>query len=299
MLTSRLSPQTSGQAEDPTSSLVLKSNRGYYIDIRVRRRTNPKESELPNEGGPIERLLLARAGRNITDLKGPIETSLMEKRAEWIQGMSLSGKPAGDKGVKDNRKTQRSGSDQVDSMVGQAVIDNPATGEAIEFDELSIDLPISPNSRNGKRTSIVLLLQDQGRNVRGMVVRVGDWCQGLLQIGHDISVERWRWVPGQQPGKGRRRRLFRRPRRQQDENTVTLWGRDLLATRSRHRPSRAGGKSCRKGEWERQVRIGSRLVPCGLTFVESIAPNAVDSVQEGAVVQAGDMIWTVVERYIW
>lgn len=294
LLKARPSRQLPGQAEDPTSSLVLRSKRGYYVDVRVRRGITPNEPELPNEGGPIERLLLARAGRCGTDGKSQTEPPSRKRCAEWIQETSVNSDQARNKEVREDKeewKTQRSSPVGFGQLVGQAVIADPVTGAPITFDELSIELPVSPVNCDGIRTSIVLRIRDEERDVRGTVVRVGEWCQGILQIGHDISVERWKWVTKRESA--RYQHDYRHLPHQETRNTCKLAGRD--SSDDIPRPS-SGQEYGDRGEWERQVRIGSRWLPCSVTFVESMV---LGSVQEGAIVQAGDMIWTVVERYVW
>ena len=46
------------------------------------------------------------------------------------------------------------------------------------------------------RTSIVLCYENPSLQARGMVIRVGDRCQGILRIGDHVTVERWQWYPG-------------------------------------------------------------------------------------------------------
>lgn len=278
-----LQNQPPGQVDDPTSSMVLTSHKGYFVDVRVRKAATADEPVLPNEGGPFERLLWASAGQKImTDKMEEGSRHGERKCANWLQGLSFSSDymKAGDPLIPQ---------DLDDWVVGQAVIEDPVTGERIEYDELSVDMPIQPNGCDGLRKSVVLMLQDDEHAVRGMVVRVGDWCQGLVQMGQDVSVERWRWVG----------RKTREPpsRDEHGDQCITITGRDIFApnTFDSYRTAHHDNP----GEWERQVRIGSRLVPCGLTFLESVARNSLDGVEEGSIVQAGDMSWMVVENYVW
>lgn len=43
------------------------------------------------------------------------------------------------------------------------------------------------------RLSIVLRHENLSRNSRGMVVRVGHICQGVLRVGEEFGLERWTW----------------------------------------------------------------------------------------------------------
>lgn len=51
------------------------------------------------------------------------------------------------------------------------------------------------------RLSIVLRHENLRTNSRGMAVRVGHICQGVLRIGEEFGLERWTWVnEGQNAG---------------------------------------------------------------------------------------------------
>jgi hypothetical protein len=41
----------------------------------------------------------------------------------------------------------------------------------------------------------VLQYEDAARRSRGMVVRVGQFCQGVLRVGDEFAAERWEWTP--------------------------------------------------------------------------------------------------------
>jgi hypothetical protein len=69
---------------------------------------------------------------------------------------------------------------------------NPATGKETDYEELWRDLePIPVDSESVK--SIVLELEGPD-GTRGMVVLLGQFCQGLLRRGDRISAERWDWA---------------------------------------------------------------------------------------------------------
>jgi hypothetical protein len=50
-------------------------------------------------------------------------------------------------------------------------------------------------SARGVLTCCVLQHEDAARRSRGMVVRVGQFCQGVLRIGDEFAAERWEWTP--------------------------------------------------------------------------------------------------------
>ena len=48
-------------------------------------------------------------------------------------------------------------------------------------------------------------LKAETDEAKGLFIRVGGWCQGILKMGSDLTIERWRWAsqendPHQGPG---------------------------------------------------------------------------------------------------
>lgn len=91
-------------------------------------------------------------------------------------------------------------------------MENPATGAMGEYEELWVDgqVQVVPDSvtgssegaegveggapeGDGRRWSIVLELSDEAHGAKGMVVRVGQWCQGIIKVRGEVAVERWQW----------------------------------------------------------------------------------------------------------
>lgn len=74
------------------------------------------------------------------------------------------------------------------------------TGEVKRYEELWGDVPVlrvgNGNVEEGGHVSVVAKAEDAERRIRGMVVRVGDWCQGILKEGEDVTTERWHWTEG-------------------------------------------------------------------------------------------------------
>lgn len=80
---------------------------------------------------------------------------------------------------------------------------HPETGEEVGYEELWTELEVDVIPEEGGKYSTVL--KHEGENAKGMVVRVGGWCQGFLKEGRELTVERWRWAsqendPHQGPG---------------------------------------------------------------------------------------------------
>ena len=79
---------------------------------------------------------------------------------------------------------------------------NKTAGEVEKYEELWGDIPVRRVGGQGKgekeeeerHVSIVAKAEDAERRIRGMIVRVGDWCQGILKAGDEITAERWHWT---------------------------------------------------------------------------------------------------------
>ena len=124
---------------------------------------------------------------------------------------------------------------------------NPATGRMTNYEECWEDVePVATSTESdersqgeGKRVCAVLQLHDDANKARGMVVRVGQFCQGFLRVGEYLSVERWSWTE--------------------------------------------------EGGWQRERRIGSLWVPCGILLKDT------EKLAVGDRVTHGEFVWKVVE----
>ena len=69
------------------------------------------------------------------------------------------------------------------------------SGAEVEYEELWGDLDIDTIRRKQNRSSIALRADDREKNARGMIVKVGGWCQGIMKIGDKVTIERWQREP--------------------------------------------------------------------------------------------------------
>ena len=69
------------------------------------------------------------------------------------------------------------------------------TGEVKKYEELWHDVGVRNVGNDQTHVSVVLKAEETDRNIRAMVFRVGDWCQGILKVGDAVTVERWQWTP--------------------------------------------------------------------------------------------------------
>lgn len=78
---------------------------------------------------------------------------------------------------------------------------NPATGRVTAYEESWLDPTpkatiASGGSGEGQRVCAVLRLHDDEHDARGLIVRLGEWCQGVLRVGEGFALERWKWEEG-------------------------------------------------------------------------------------------------------
>lgn len=71
---------------------------------------------------------------------------------------------------------------------------HPVTGVECEQAEIWSDDRIQYVGEENTKVSMVLKVDNEERNARGLVVRVGQYCQGILKEGAQLTVERWNWI---------------------------------------------------------------------------------------------------------
>lgn len=70
---------------------------------------------------------------------------------------------------------------------------NPAAGEQ-SYEEGWRDVSLLSQRNDGKLEMAVLQLMEDEAGARGMVVRVGQFVQGILRVRDDYALERWAWT---------------------------------------------------------------------------------------------------------
>lgn len=222
----------------------------------------------------MTRLEWAFAGRSRKEIaeSGPGEQKPAHAVWEhWVD--SNSDDPATDEG---DMWTQPNG-----DVLEQGKMTEPGTGVVTAYEELWGDLAVEIIGQEQAFASVVLRTQDDRVGARGMVVRVGGWCQGILKVGNDITIERWHWIPSSsklsrdtaddEPDKGK--------------SAATQWsGTALKDPFLIEKP--------RQGDWERVVRLGSHFVPCAVSFNPAL-------IESHGVVEVGDAKWEIIENYHW
>lgn len=81
-------------------------------------------------------------------------------------------------------------------------MENPATGQEQSYEEIWEDLVPQVISR-GNRKAVCHAINLDKEKRKGMIIRVGDWIQGLRIDGdgdlRNVTVERWHWTSTEVP----------------------------------------------------------------------------------------------------
>lgn len=174
---------------EPSSVLAVYSTAGYYVDIRVAKAGDQNILDLAtsNLNAPLsDDLEWAFAGKVEVRLPDQQDTKAIAQahaRARWnrIIDSQLSYLP--DETDEADLTLQPDG-----SILEAGGFPNPTTGEEEPFQEIWYLIPQLPLTGN----CVVLKADHQDIHVRGLIVRVGQWCQGILYRSKDDKVvERW------------------------------------------------------------------------------------------------------------
>ena len=179
-----------GEAEEPTSTIVLTSHTSHYVDVRIYKDVLQKELDRKDGINPLAVVEWAFAGTSSTTeiSSGPANNELGDSAwhcvwEHWIDSKSDDPKP--DEG---DMWAQTNG-----DVLERGVQIHPLSGLQTTYEELWGDLDVELLGGE-KRVSIVLKVENKETNTRGMVVRVGGWCQGILKSGGELHIERWQWT---------------------------------------------------------------------------------------------------------
>ena len=141
---------------------------------------------------PIHRLDWAFAGTSSSAIKTNQQgnSTVHSKWHHWVDSRNDNAESVVDEGDMFPQKDGRTL--ECGSMI------NPATGQMTQYEECWIDVePTATNEDDGESDNVkvcmVLQLHDDVHKARGMVVRVGQFCQGILRVGDHVSLERWQW----------------------------------------------------------------------------------------------------------
>ncbi|KAI9656698.1 MAG: holocytochrome c synthase [Trizodia sp. TS-e1964] len=178
----------SGIPQEFTSTFVLTSRQRRFVDLRILK----PELELPNDGYTTGLLDLDRLDWAVAGASATTEGHLDDGKwipthtvwSHWID--SKTDEPVQDEG---DIVPQANG-----SVIETGLMVNPCTGNIERYQESWVDTVPQAMPYEPYRVCIVLKTEDSTKAVRGMVIRAGHMCQGLLKINGGVNIERWTWV---------------------------------------------------------------------------------------------------------
>ncbi|KAI0647656.1 hypothetical protein C8Q79DRAFT_521993 [Trametes meyenii] len=162
------------EASEPTSTLVLTTPGRHFVDLRF---------TLP---APLSTLEWGIAGRSVG-------TPTQGKWIHEISSRTTHPEDESDEGTMSPDQTRP------DVELERGRMAHPETGEPREYEEAWKAIPVLAlpgDAPPDHRVSVWLELQRTKPGRRGTVVRVGQFCQGIVREGESISVQRWAWADG-------------------------------------------------------------------------------------------------------
>ena len=137
---------------------------------------------------------------------------------------------------------------------------NPTTGRNCDYEEVWCDLDIPVLEDEASRVCTVLKADSPSADVKGIVMRVGDWYQGILDTSNGLTVERWQWFDA-----------VKHPKEK-----ATGQGDNLIP----------------RSKWTRLAKFGSGSLPSP----SALSPM---NLANEATVELDGIEWRVVEKYQW
>ncbi|RPD77351.1 hypothetical protein L226DRAFT_610684 [Lentinus tigrinus ALCF2SS1-7] len=169
------------EASEPTSTLVLTAPNKQFVDLRLIKPSSPSE--------PYTTLDWGIGGRSVGT----------PGHGEWIHDIdSRTEEPEADAGDTFPHPTLP------DVSLERGRMRHPESGEIREYEEAWKHIDIDPDPagelHEGKRVSVFLEMDEEGAEGgrrRGMISRVGQFCQGIVRDGKEVSVQRWARTDGE------------------------------------------------------------------------------------------------------
>ena len=142
---------------------------------------------------------------------------------------------------------------------------NKSTGQHEEYEELWGDLDVEVVGDEKQHVCLVLKAEDDSLGVKGMVIRIGGWCQGILKTEQDLTIERWKWVSATTSSSSR-----------MDPGMDITFG------------EQQGDVS----HWERVAKLGNGQLPCADILQEDVSRHSPSITCDG-------IRWDLVESHHW
>ena len=185
---------------EPTSTLVLTSPKCKFVDIRFFKPLQEgDETALPNKG-ERERLEWAFAGSSQSHPINTIQAAESNKNEQnqadlvgvthstWTHWLD-SRHPVGSSDIPVDEGDMYTISSDLTLEHGHAF--QPLMHAIKTHEEMWRDIPIHSINPSGTKVCVVLRLHADAAGVRGMVIRLGQYCQGIVMHGAYSTVERW------------------------------------------------------------------------------------------------------------
>ncbi|TBU37422.1 hypothetical protein BD309DRAFT_876479 [Dichomitus squalens] len=169
------------EASEPTSTLVLTAHNRQFVDLRLVKPADPL--------APFTCLDWGIGGRSVGILS----------HGEWIHDIDSRTENPDEKDEGDMHPHP----ELPNVILERGKMRHLESGEIREYEEGWKDLVILPvgGPETGRRTSVVLETAFDASDKsavagtrRGLIVRVGQFCQAILRDGPSIVVERWLWT---------------------------------------------------------------------------------------------------------
>ena len=245
--------------------MVLTSPSGYYVDVRPFKASHQPSSaqataSQANHGTFGGKLQWAFAGTSsVTD---PASGKGITRWKHIVD--SLTSAPEEDKG----EMTVLANGD----VLERGSMRDGQSGEMRAYEEVWKDVPMPGEMLMEMHVCVVLMIVgsgDEGAEKKGYAIRIGAWCQGILEVEGRVGVERWVYDDRVGDGAGKQEKWDR----------IVGIGKALAG-------------SGKQKKWERTVRFGEGELPCEYLMGEK-------GFKEGKEVQSGGITWTVVEVSTW
>lgn len=178
---------------EPTNTLVLTSPGKTFVDLRYLKPVEAGESALPNAGetarlewgfaGTSESTRVAQAHPKFGAYGHSVWTHWVDSRVRI--GEEIPGDEGDMYEVGEGLCLEH----------GHAF--HPHLGRVAGHEELWRDVPVASTSASekmdeeGRKVCVLLRCEDKEQGVRGVLIRVGRYCQGILQQGEATTTERW------------------------------------------------------------------------------------------------------------
>jgi hypothetical protein len=199
---------------EPTSTKVLTTSQRHFVDIRVitkdaaRENVDPTHVEWAFAGHSTSQVI---DGRTLSQWHHWIDSKTSEPEGVVDKGEMLPEDAEGlamEKGEMVNPATGklteyvegwRDGEIEIVAKPGGDVIQGfwkelRGRGVSVEGLRKEGEMGSSKSKDDEARLSIVLQHEDVARKPRGMVVRLGQMCQGVMRVGDEFAHERWEWA---------------------------------------------------------------------------------------------------------